>query len=79
MPNLVKVSRALIRAMLASHVCSQTHQNQIQHASGPSFTRLGGGDKVRASILYVGAAVGFAVALKGQMNLWFGTGKIERN
>ena len=79
MPNLVKVSLALALAEVSSHVCSQTHQNQIQHASGPSFSRLGGGDKVRASILYVGAAIGFAVALKGQMNLWYGTGKIERH
>ena len=57
----------------------QQRQQQIQNASGPSFTRLGGSDHVKVSLLYVGVATGLFLALRGQTNLWMGTGKVDRN
>jgi hypothetical protein len=34
---------------------------------------------MKVSVLYVGVAVGVVMALKGQTNLWLGTGKIDKN
>lgn len=56
-------------------------KNLIQHgaAGGPSFQRLGGSDKAKVAVLYVGVLSGVALALKGQFHLWTGTNKVERN
>ncbi len=54
-------------------------QHTIQHLEGPSFQRLGGGDKLKVGTLYVGVLLGLALAVKGQTDLWVGANKVERN
>ena len=54
----------------------QDKQALIQGKPGPSFTRLGGSDKVKVSLMYIGVLTGVTCALIGQNHLFNGTGKV---
>jgi hypothetical protein len=56
----------------------KSEQHSLQSRHGPSFS-LKSSDKVVVSGMYIGVVVGVALALMGQLSLWTGTNKIEKN
>jgi hypothetical protein len=56
----------------------KAEQHALQSRHGPSFS-LKSSDKLVVSGMYIGVIVGVALALGGQLSLWTGTNKIEKN
>ena len=56
----------------------KAEQQALQSKHGPSFS-LKSSDRAVVSLMYGGVLLGVALALTGQVSLWLGTNKIEKN